>query len=171
MRISPCLLSMDSFKRCSDVNESLVRLVSLVNVNCSTINYGDRTSRCCPVVVPLLSRCCVVVPLLSRCCPVVVVCITEVYERCVDLLLPSVLIHCSRLCVPSVSDTTPENRPEIWILPVLRRTRKTLPSLSCNEVAYHIVSFLIPNPKHTVSLYTFIYQESSWLGRSGLVYF
>jgi hypothetical protein len=34
-------------------------------------------------------------------------------------------------------------------------------------VFYRIVSFLIPNPQHTVSLYTFIYQESVWSGRSG----
>jgi hypothetical protein len=35
-------------------------------------------------------------------------------------------------------------------------------------IFYDIVSFLIPNPQHTVSLYTFIYQESVWSGRSGL---
>jgi hypothetical protein len=34
---------------------------------------------------------------------------------------------------------------------------------SCDDVFYRIVSFLIPNPQHTVSLYTFIYQESSVL--------
>jgi hypothetical protein len=40
--------------------------------------------------------------------------------------------------------------------------------IPCCDVSYHIVSFLIPNPQHTVSLYTFIYQESAWSGRSGL---
>jgi len=40
--------------------------------------------------------------------------------------------------------------------------------LPCNGVSCDIVSFLIPNPQHTVSLYTFIYQESAWSGRSGL---
>ena len=39
---------------------------------------------------------------------------------------------------------------------------------SCDGVSYDIVSFQIPNPQHTVSLYTFIYQESAWSGRSGL---
>ena len=42
------------------------------------------------------------------------------------------------------------------------------PQAICNDVSYDIVSFLIPNPQHTVSLYTFIYQESAWSGRSGL---
>jgi hypothetical protein len=77
-------------------------------------------------------------------------------------------LHYSRLCVPSASVTTPENRPENLILPALWRTLKTLPSLPCNDVFYDIVSFLTPNPQHTGSLYTFIYQESSWSGRSGL---
>jgi hypothetical protein len=40
--------------------------------------------------------------------------------------------------------------------------------VDCNGVFYHVVSFLIPNPQHTVSLYTFTYQESAWSGRSGL---
>jgi hypothetical protein len=40
--------------------------------------------------------------------------------------------------------------------------------LWCLLWVYDIVSFLIPNPQHTVSLYTFTYQESSWSGRSGL---
>jgi hypothetical protein len=43
------------------------------------------------------------------------------------------------------------------------------PVATCNVVSYDIVSFLIPNPQHTVSLYTFIYQESEWSGRSGFV--
>jgi hypothetical protein len=80
--------------------------------------------------------------------PVLVVCIVETGERCSDLLLTSV--SCG------------------FVLPALRRTHKTLPSLPCNGVSYHIVSFVIPNPQHTVSLYTFIYQESAWSGRSGL---
>jgi len=32
---------------------------------------------------------------------------------------------------------------------------------TCDGVSYDIVSFLNPNPQHTVSLYTFIYQESA----------
>ncbi len=52
-------------------------------------------------------------------------------------------LYYSQLCSPSVSATTPENRPENWILLALRRTRKTLPSLSCNDVSYHIVSVYI----------------------------
>jgi hypothetical protein len=39
----------------------------------------------------------------------------------------------------------------------------------CDGVFYRIVSFLIPNPQHAVSLYTFIHQESAWSGRSGYV--
>jgi hypothetical protein len=31
---------------------------------------------------------------------------------------------------------------------------------NCDGVSYDVVSFLIPNPQHTVSLYTFVYQES-----------
>ncbi len=58
-------------------------------------------------------------------------------------------LYCSRLCVPSASATTPENRPENLILPALRRARKTLPSLPCDDVSYDIVSFLIPDPQHT----------------------
>ncbi len=47
---------------------------------------------------------------------------------------------------------------------------KTSPSsLPCDNVFYRIVSFLIPNPQLAVSLYTFIYQESAWSGRSGYV--
>ncbi len=45
---------------------------------------------------------------------------------------------------------------------------RTGSSGNCEDVFYHIVSFLIPNPQHTVSLHTFIYQESAWSGRSGL---
>ena len=44
-----------------------------------------------------------------------------------------------------------------------------VPQATCNGVSYDIVSFLIPNPQHTVWLYTFIYQESAWSGRSGFV--
>jgi hypothetical protein len=107
---------------------------------------------------------------VSLCCPqlccsatllssVAVTCIPETGERCNDLLLPSALLT---TCVASASSTTPENRPENLILPALRRARKTLPSLPCDDVFYRIVSFLIPNPQHTLSLYTFIYQESTW---------
>jgi hypothetical protein len=39
------------------------------------------------------------------------------------------------------------------------------------EVNHHcalVALLLSPIPQHTVSLYTFIYQESAWSGRSGL---
>jgi hypothetical protein len=51
--------------------------------------------------------------------------------------------------------------------PVRWGLRSGVPA-NCNGVSYDILSFLIPNPQHTVSLYTFIYQESAWSGRSGL---
>ncbi len=62
----------------------------------------------------------------------------------------------------------PQSPTHCIVVYVYRNASKTLPSLPCNGGSYDIVSFLIPNPKHTVSLYTFIYQESSWSGRSGL---
>jgi hypothetical protein len=43
------------------------------------------------------------------------------------------------------------------------------PTLPFNDVSYHIVSFLIPNPQHTVSLYTFVFRINTVCRRSPLV--
>ncbi len=71
--------------------------------------------------------------------------------------------------IPTITSTCGRLHSEFIRILFSQTHRETDPCFTgCDGVFYRIVSFLIPNPQHTVSLYTFIYQESAWSGRSGL---